>query len=55
MLHMLNRLKIQRVACGDSFSLAMTDSGKIYSWGIGQNGCLGLGDTTLSTHRPKRI
>ena len=44
-----------RIACGDSFSLALTESGKIYSWGIGQNGSLGLGDTVLETHVPKRI
>ena len=55
MLHQFNRLKVQRVAAGDSFSLALTESGKIYAWGIGQNGCLGLGDTTLSTAKPKRI
>lgn len=47
MLHQLNKLNVSRIACGDSFSLALTESGKIYSWGIGQNGCLGLGDTIL--------
>lgn len=55
MLHQFNRLKVQRIACGDSFSLTLTESGRIYSWGIGQNGCLGLGDTTLSTFKPKRV
>lgn len=55
MLHQLNFKKVKRIACGDSFSLALTEEGRIYSWGIGQNGSLGLGDTVLMTPTPKRL
>lgn len=55
MLHQLNKLKVKSIACGNSFSLALTDKGSVYSWGIGLNGSLGLGDTILSTAEPMKI
>ncbi|KAK6588712.1 RCC1 domain containing [Cryptosporidium xiaoi] len=39
-----NSAKISRIACGANHTLALSDSGHVYSWGIGQYGCLGTGD-----------
>ena len=33
------------VICSDAFYLACTDSGLVYSWGDGEHGKLGRGDT----------
>jgi hypothetical protein len=35
--------KIWRVACGDAHSLALTQDGQVYAWGLGAGGRLGLG------------
>eukprot|EP00164_Ancoracysta_twista_P028227 GFYU01056152.1.p1 GENE.GFYU01056152.1~~GFYU01056152.1.p1 ORF type:complete len:318 (-),score=63.85 GFYU01056152.1:11-925(-) len=32
------------IACGLNFSLLLTYDGRVYSWGCGQNGVLGIGD-----------
>lgn len=37
-------VKLAQIASGDEFSLALTDSGEVYSWGRGQYGQLGLGE-----------
>ena len=34
---------IIKISCGEAHSLALTDEGKVYSWGFGSNGQLGLG------------
>ena len=49
-LGQLTPLQITRVACGNSYSLALSQSGKVYSWGIGKSGSLGLGE--ISTIAP---
>lgn len=36
--------KIDRIAAGSSVSLALTDKGEVYSWGMGSNLQLGTGD-----------
>ena len=33
------------VACGEDFTIAMTDNGDVWSWGEGEDGQLGLGTT----------
>jgi len=33
------------VAVGDDFSIALTESGHVFTWGVGENGRLGHGDT----------
>lgn len=39
---------ITKVSCGSSHTLALTNHGKVFGWGLGQKGCLGLGnDTTV--------
>lgn len=47
-------IKIKSLAAGGEHSLAVSESGDVYSWGLGDNGRLGLGDTT-SVSRPTRI
>ncbi|KAJ1611945.1 RCC1 domain-containing protein [Cryptosporidium canis] len=36
--------RISRIACGANHSLALSESGLVFSWGIGQYGCLGTGE-----------
>ena len=38
-------VKLCTVACGGSHCLAVDDQGRLFSWGHGSNGRLGLGDT----------
>ena len=35
--------KIISIACGESFSMAVTESGHLYTWGSGNEGALGQG------------
>ncbi|KAA8492278.1 Ultraviolet-B receptor UVR8 [Porphyridium purpureum] len=37
--------KVVRIVCGYHSNLALTESGRLYSWGWGAHGQLGLGDT----------
>ncbi|OII78366.1 regulator of chromosome condensation family protein [Cryptosporidium andersoni] len=37
--------KISRICCGANHTLALSDNGNLYSWGVGQFGCLGTGST----------
>ncbi|KAG6576447.1 Transcription factor [Phytophthora cinnamomi] len=36
---------IKQIGCGDEFSMALTATGEVYSWGRGQLGQLGLGES----------
>ena len=38
-----SEINIIRVSCGEAHSLVLTNEGKVYSWGFGSNGQLGLG------------
>lgn len=42
----LKSRRIRDVACGSSHSAAITSSGELYTWGLGDYGRLGHGDTT---------
>ncbi len=37
--------KVVQIAAGTTHSLALTKSGRVYSWGWGEDGMLGLGDS----------
>ena len=39
-----NNFKISKLACGDSHVIVLTDSNKIFTWGLGEYGRLGHGD-----------
>ena len=44
------------IACGSSHCLAMTQAGKVFAWGIGSSGQLGLGDDSdRTTPTPLKI
>lgn len=47
--------QIVKVVCGNSYSLALTEKGTIYSWGIGKSGSLGLGELSIIERLPKRV
>ena len=47
-------ISIARIACGDTHSLACTDTGELYSFGRNQNGQLGLGHNNDIT-APARV
>ena len=42
----LSSLRIRIIACGRTHSVAVTSDGDLYSWGSGDDGVLGHGDTT---------
>ncbi|KAL6066008.1 WD repeat-containing protein 11 [Balamuthia mandrillaris] len=47
-------VRFKQVACGDSFSLAISEHGELYSWGCGYYGPLGHGEQT-SYSQPKLV
>ena len=47
--------KIVDVVCASTFTLAVTKSGHVFSWGTSVHGALGLGDTITSTDKPTLI
>ena len=51
-LGQLTELQVVRVACGNSYSLALTQSGHVYAWGIGKSGSLGLGEISTIEQDP---
>ena len=40
------------MACGNSFSIALTQQGTVYAWGIGKSGSLGLGESSAVEQYP---
>jgi len=42
----LTNEKIVHVACGSTHSIAVSERGNAYSWGLGELGALGIEDTT---------
>jgi len=45
---------IVKISCGSSSTLALTNTGEVFSWGLGQRGCLGHGNL-LETSIPELI
>jgi len=43
-----------QIACGGSFSMALTDTGEVFVWGWGEQGQLGLGTTSMARY-PEEI
>ena len=46
--------KIVAVSCGPTHNVAISEIGEVYSWGLGDSGSLGLGNT-LTKYTPTRI
>ena len=45
-IHKLYGKKMQTVACGNDFTIALSTCGKVFSWGAGELGQLGIGRVT---------
>lgn len=54
LIEALKTKRIRDIACGSSHSAAITSSGELYSWGLGEYGRLGHGDNTTQL-RPKMV
>eukprot|EP00002_Diphylleia_rotans_P038556 TRINITY_DN8793_c0_g2_i4.p1 TRINITY_DN8793_c0_g2~~TRINITY_DN8793_c0_g2_i4.p1 ORF type:complete len:1462 (+),score=228.86 TRINITY_DN8793_c0_g2_i4:40-4425(+) len=50
----LKNTKIIQVSCGAEHTLALSDSGEVFTWGRGQHGQLGLG-VPFNQHVPRKI
>ncbi|KAG9492304.1 hypothetical protein GDO78_000687 [Eleutherodactylus coqui] len=50
----LKSKRIRDIACGSSHSAAITSSGELYTWGLGEYGRLGHGDNTTQL-KPKMV
>jgi E3 ubiquitin-protein ligase HERC2 len=54
LIEALKSKRIKDIACGSSHSAAITSGGELYTWGLGEYGRLGHGDT-LTQLRPKMV
>ncbi|MGH0142689.1 UNVERIFIED_CONTAM: hypothetical protein FKN15_076572 [Acipenser sinensis] len=54
LIEALKTKRIRDIACGSSHSAAITSSGELYTWGLGEYGRLGHGDNTTQL-RPKLV
>ncbi|MBN3299656.1 HERC2 ligase, partial [Amia calva] len=54
LIEALKTKRIRDIACGSSHSAAITSSGELYTWGLGEYGRLGHGDNTTQL-RPKMV
>lgn len=54
LIEALKSRRIRDIACGSSHSAALTSSGELYTWGLGEYGRLGHGDNTTQL-KPKMV
>ncbi|GAB1292151.1 E3 ubiquitin-protein ligase HERC2 [Apodemus speciosus] len=54
LIEALRTKRIRDIACGSSHSAALTSSGELYTWGLGEYGRLGHGDNTTQL-KPKMV
>ncbi|XP_076028585.1 E3 ubiquitin-protein ligase HERC2 isoform X2 [Oratosquilla oratoria] len=54
LIEILKSKRVRDVACGSSHSAAITSSGELFTWGLGEYGRLGHGDTTTQL-KPKAV
>lgn len=54
LIESLRNKRIRDIACGSSHSAAITSSGELYTWGLGEYGRLGHGDNNTQL-KPKRV
>lgn len=55
MVKVLGTSVIVQIACGVEHSIALTNDGELYAWGSNREGQLGLGFSTITEIKPKRI
>ncbi|XP_029010158.1 probable E3 ubiquitin-protein ligase HERC4 isoform X2 [Betta splendens] len=51
----LHNIVVSQVACGSQHSLALTKDGRVYTWGQGSRGQLGLGTRRLGASPPQHL
>lgn len=54
LIEALKSRRIRDIACGSSHSAALTSSGELYTWGLGEYGRLGHGDNATQL-KPKMV
>lgn len=54
MVEALQAKHVRDIACGSNQSAAITSNGELYTWGSGEDGCLGHGDKENQL-RPKQV
>jgi E3 ubiquitin-protein ligase HERC2 len=54
LIECLKSKRIRDIACGSSHSAAITSSGELYTWGLGEYGRLGHGDNVTQL-KPKLV
>lgn len=54
MVESLQGKHVREIACGTGHSAAITTNGELYTWGQGDHGRLGHGDT-ISQPKPKQV
>ena len=54
MIEALQGKHIRDITCGSNQSAAITSNGELYTWGSGEDGCLGHGDRANQL-RPKQV
>lgn len=54
LIEALKSKRVRDISCGSSHSAAITSSGELYTWGLGEYGRLGHGDN-LTQLRPKQV
>lgn len=53
-VHNLSNIRIKDFSCGDQFVAAISEEGKLYTWGYGSDGQLGH-KTTVDITTPKQV
>lgn len=54
LIEALKSKRVRDVACGSSHSAAITSNGELYTWGLGEYGRLGHGDT-ITQMKPRLV
>lgn len=54
MIESLQGKHVREIACGSGHSAAITSKGELYTWGQGDHGRLGHGDTS-NQPKPKQV
>ena len=54
LIECLRSKRVRDIACGSSHSAAILSNGDLYTWGFGEYGRLGHGDS-LTQIRPKKV
>ena len=51
----MRKFPVQSVACGATFTVAVTTAGGVFSWGLGEHGELGHGPDCRELFKPQAL